>query len=68
MYSNDFEEKFDAFLENKKYDMAQEALFQVVRSAFIAGWEAAGGPPTGQYHFSAEASRARKHTVRLREK
>ena len=68
MHSNDFEEKFDAFLENKKYDMAQEALFQVVRSAFIAGWEAAGGPPTGQYHFSPEESASRRHIVRLREK
>lgn len=50
MRSKEFEEKFDAFLEGRRYDIAQEALFQVVRSAFIAGWEAAGGAPP-EYRF-----------------
>lgn len=63
MGSSHFEEKFDAFLENQKYDMAQEALFQVVRAAFIAGWEAAGGPSTGVYQHEKSSARI----IRLRE-
>ena len=58
MYSNDFEEKFDAFLENRAYDTAEEAVFHLVRAAFIAGWEAAGGEPSGQYRlFEVTGSR-----------
>ena len=51
MHSNDFEEKFDAFLEDKSYDLASEALFHVVRAAFTAGWEAAGGTPHAPYRL-----------------
>ncbi len=36
-----FEKEFDAFLEKKEYDDVQEALFQLVRAAFLAGWQAA---------------------------
>lgn len=67
MHSNEFEEKFDAFLENKSYDLASEALFHVVRAAFTAGWKAAGGPPTEQYHFSDEHASRRSHIVHLKE-
>ena len=42
MHTDLFEEKFDEFLEGKKYDAAQAALFAVVREAFEAGWKAAG--------------------------
>ena len=38
-----FEKAFENFLERKEYDEAQEALFHVVRAAFLAGWKAAGG-------------------------
>ena len=42
MHTDLFEEKFGEFLEGKKYDAAQAALFAVVRDAFEAGWKAAG--------------------------
>lgn len=41
MHTDLFEEKFGEFLEGKKYDAAQAALFAVVRDAFEAGWKAA---------------------------
>jgi len=41
----DFEKAFGNFLERREYDEAEEVLFSVVRSAFLAGWEAAGGKP-----------------------
>ena len=41
MHTDLFEEKFGKFLEGKKYDEAQAALFAVVRDAFEAGWKAA---------------------------
>lgn len=50
--SNDFEEAFSSFLERKEYDEAENALFSMVRTAFLAGWKAAGGePPTPQKLF-----------------
>lgn len=33
------------FLERREYDQAFNALFSMVRIAFIAGWKAAGGEP-----------------------
>ena len=45
MYSNDFEKAFSDFLERREYDQASNALFSMVRIAFIAGWKAAGGEP-----------------------
>ena len=38
-----FETAFDEFVDCKEYDALDEALFQVIRKAFIAGWVAAGG-------------------------
>lgn len=38
-----FEAAFASFLERHEYDAAEEALFAVVRSAFLAGWCAAHG-------------------------
>ena len=60
MMSNDFEEAFGSFLERKEYDEAESALFAMVRTAFLAGWKAAGGdPPTPQtLFFAAKALRA----------
>lgn len=52
MMSNDFEEAFNSFLERKEYDEAENALFAMVRIAFLAGWKAAGGePPVPQKLF-----------------
>lgn len=38
-----FEYAFSQFLERAEYDEAEAALFSIVRSAFLAGWKAAGG-------------------------
>jgi len=45
MMTNDFEKAFSDFLERKEYDEAENALFDMVRTAFLAGWNAAGGDP-----------------------
>ena len=41
--TDSFEKAFDLFLHRREYDQAEEALFSMVRIAFQAGWEAAGG-------------------------
>jgi len=41
----DFEKSFGDFIDRREYDKAQNALFEMVRIAFKAGWEAAGGDP-----------------------
>ena len=38
-----FEEEFEKFVESADYDTAENALFEVIRRSFIAGWKAAGG-------------------------
>ncbi len=43
MYNNDFEAAFGNFLENEVYDRGEDALFTLVRAAFMAGWKAARG-------------------------
>jgi hypothetical protein len=45
MMSNDFEKAFGDFLDRREYDQAENALFAMVRIAFLAGWKAAGGNP-----------------------
>jgi len=40
-----FEKAFSDFLERKEYEEAEEALFYSIRTAFKAGWLAAGGEP-----------------------
>lgn len=40
---DDFEKAFDDFLDRREYDEAENALFSMVRIAFLAGWRAAGG-------------------------
>lgn len=37
----DLNKAFDEFLENPVYDIAQDALYQLVRSAYAAGYQAA---------------------------
>ena len=43
MNTADFEEAFSDFLDNSDYDKAEEFIFALARSAFAAGWQAAGG-------------------------
>ena len=47
MQTNQFEQAFSDFLDRREYDQAENALFSMVRIAFLAGWKAAGGeaPP-----------------------
>lgn len=45
MHSDRFEKAFEDFLDRREYDQAENALFSMVRIAFIAGWRAAGGNP-----------------------
>ena len=39
----DFEKAFGDFIDRREYDDAENALFEMVRIAFLAGWKAAGG-------------------------
>ncbi len=50
MYSDLLEKRLDDFLGSTDYDKAEDALYTIVRAAFIAGWKAAGGemPPPGK--------------------
>ena len=47
MQTDDFEKAFGDFIDRREYDEAENALFSIVRIAFLAGWKAAGGeaPP-----------------------
>ena len=45
MHTNEFEEAFSSFLDRHEYDEAEYYLFSMVRIAFAAGWQAAGGAP-----------------------
>lgn len=49
MLSNEFEQAFDDFLGGEDYDRAEDALFAVIRAAFLAGWNAADGQPDRKY-------------------
>jgi len=39
----DFEGSFSNFIDGTEYDKAEDAIFALVRTAFQAGWLAAGG-------------------------
>ena len=43
--SENFEKAFSDFLDRREYDQAESALFSMIRIAFLAGWQAAGGNP-----------------------
>ena len=45
MEPTDFEKAFSDFIDRREYDEAENALFSMVRIAFLAGWNAAGGRP-----------------------
>lgn len=52
MMSNDFEEALDRFLECAECEEAHQALYDIIRAAFLAGWRSAGGePPQAQRLF-----------------
>lgn len=46
MESDIFEKAFADFIDRREYDGAQNALFDMVRISFKAGWQAACGNPT----------------------
>ena len=46
MMSNEFEKALDAFLEGAEADEAHQALYDIIRAAFLAGWRSAGGDPS----------------------
>jgi hypothetical protein len=41
MHSDKFEVCFSEFINGESYDSAQSAVFNLVRAAFAAGWQAA---------------------------
>ena len=45
MMSNEFEKALDVFLEGTDAEEASQALYAVIRAAFLAGWRSAGGDP-----------------------
>ena len=45
MNTVDFEIAFGDFLERQEYDDVESRIFSLVRAAFRAGWDAAGGVP-----------------------
>ena len=52
MMSNEFEQALDDFLAGTQADAAHQALYDIIRAAFLAGWRSAGGdPPQGQKLF-----------------
>ncbi|MBR1535082.1 MAG: hypothetical protein IJ639_11995 [Ruminococcus sp.] len=57
LMSVDFEKSFSDYLDRKEYDEAEQALFTAVRSAYKAGWDAAGGvppKPQGIFHIVSD--------------
>ncbi|MDD4414841.1 MAG: hypothetical protein PHR14_09935 [Oscillospiraceae bacterium] len=61
MESNTFEKAFADFIDRREYDKAQNALFDMVRISFKAGWQAAGGnPPEPQPVFQFIPKKPRK--------
>lgn len=46
---DDFEAAFSDYLDSQEGDAAEDALFTILRTAFRAGWRAAGAPdPSGK--------------------
>ena len=45
MMSNEFEKALDTFLEGTDAEEASQALYDVIRAAFLAGWRSTGGDP-----------------------
>ena len=49
MMSNEFEKALDAFLEGAEADEAHQALYDIIRAAFLARWRSAGGDPPQEH-------------------
>ena len=45
MMSNEFEQALDDFLAGTQADASHQALYDIIRAAFLAGWRSAGGDP-----------------------
>ena len=45
MMSNEFEQALDDFLAGTQADAAHQALYDIIRAVFLAGWRSAGGDP-----------------------
>lgn len=43
MMDNEFEKAYGDYLESMAYEETENLLFSVLRNAFLAGWQAAGG-------------------------
>lgn len=41
MNSDELERAYSDFIDGEVYDAVEDALFQLVRQAFVAGWRAA---------------------------
>ena len=64
MYNDEFEKTFSNFLDRYEYDAVQNAIFTIARSAFEAGWLAAGGNPLSpQEVFKLVKGKEKKETV-----
>ena len=48
MQNETFEQALDEFLEQAEYDAAYEAIFQLVKAAFLAGWKVRESQPPAQ--------------------
>lgn len=42
MHSNEYEHAFSQFIDGEEYETANGAIFDLVRAAFQAGWDARG--------------------------
>ena len=49
MMSNEFEQALDDFLAGTQADAAHQALYDIIRAAFLAGWRSAGGDPPQEH-------------------
>lgn len=47
-YGNELEGAFSDFLDGGAYDKTEGMLFDLLRAAFVAGWQAAQHPATSQ--------------------
>ncbi|HOJ48580.1 MAG TPA: hypothetical protein PLD48_06920 [Bacillota bacterium] len=55
----DFDKAFSAFIDGEKYDKTEDMLFNLVLSAFKAGWKAAGGEDLPQPDLISKYSNER---------
>jgi hypothetical protein len=56
----DFEKSFEGYLESNKHEVAESALLTIVRTAYTAGWSAAGGesPPSNKAGNQPDAEKS----------